>query len=79
MSQSGMVAVEVTASTIKCGDQLVIGGTPFMVCDMTALAGGGKLLHFAGGESFHMGCFTVLWASRHVSQLPGFVRRTRRG
>ncbi|RKN04760.1 hypothetical protein D7319_27440 [Streptomyces radicis] len=68
-----MVAIEITAATIKIGDQLVVGGQPYTVCDMSALASGGKLLHFAGGESFHMGCFTVLWASRHISQLPGFI------
>ncbi|RBM07330.1 hypothetical protein [Streptomyces sp. PT12] len=73
MSRSGMVAIEVTAATVKRGDQLTIGGSAFTVCDMSALASGGKLLHFTSGETFHMGCFTVLWASRHISQLPGFI------
>ncbi|RKN10457.1 hypothetical protein D7319_08455 [Streptomyces radicis] len=68
-----MVAIEITAATVKRGDQLVVGGRPYTVCDMSALAGGGKLLHFTSGETFHMGCFTILWASRHISQLPGFL------
>ncbi|WP_181727598.1 hypothetical protein [Streptomyces sp. PT12] len=73
MNPTGMVAIEITAATVRLGDQLVVGGRPYTVTDMNALASGGKLLHFHGGESFHMGRFTVLWASRHISQLPGFL------
>ncbi|WP_147255683.1 hypothetical protein [Streptomyces sp. PT12] len=73
MNPTGMVAIEITAATVRVGDQLVVGGRPYTVCDMSALASGGKLLRFHGGETFHMGCFTVLWASRHISQLPGFL------
>ncbi|RBM04598.1 hypothetical protein DEH69_29970 [Streptomyces sp. PT12] len=68
-----MVAIEITAATVRVGDQLVVGGRPYTVTDMSALASGGKLLHFHGGETFHMGRFTVLWAARHISQLPGFL------
>ncbi|MGK5532885.1 hypothetical protein [Streptomyces sp. URMC 129] len=59
-----MVTVEVDASTVRRGDQLMIGGQVFTVSDMIALAQGAKRLEFTTGESFTMRPTTVLWITR---------------
>ncbi|WP_063784133.1 hypothetical protein [Streptomyces sp. SBT349] len=61
-----VVSVEIDAGTVRRGDQLMVGGQAFTVQDMTALAGGGKRLHFGGGDSLTMTRTTVLWAARVV-------------
>ncbi|MDT0447319.1 hypothetical protein [Streptomyces johnsoniae] len=61
-----VVSVEIDAGTVRRGDQVMIGGRPFVVEDMTALAGGGKRLLFGGGNSLTVARATVLWAARMV-------------
>ncbi len=61
-----LVAVEVDAVTVRCGDQVMVGGQAFVVSDMTNAAAGGKRLRFRTGESFTMCRTTVLWAARRV-------------
>ncbi|WP_049578066.1 hypothetical protein [Streptomyces sp. SBT349] len=79
MSSDGkvLVAVEVDAHTVRRGDQLMIGGRPYTVGDMTAVALGGKRLHFTTGETFTLHRATVLWAARRVS--PRLRRQQWRG
>ncbi|ONK10165.1 hypothetical protein [Streptomyces sp. MP131-18] len=61
-----LVSVEVDARTVKRGDQLMIGGQPFTIRDMTALGPGRKRLTFITGEILTMNATTVLWAARLV-------------
>lgn len=49
-----IVTVEVDASTVQRGDQLMVGGYLFTVSDMITLAQGAKRLEFTTGESFTM-------------------------
>ncbi|MGK5530138.1 hypothetical protein [Streptomyces sp. URMC 129] len=71
-----MVTVEVDASTIRRGDQLLVGGQAFTVQDMSALPQGGKRVQFATGEILTLRPTTVLWATRR--QTPHRIR-TRSG
>ncbi|WP_326597705.1 hypothetical protein [Streptomyces sp. NBC_01803] len=59
-----IVTVEVDASTVQRGDQLMVGGYLFTVSDMITLAQGAKRLEFTTGESFTMRPPTILWATR---------------
>ncbi|MDT0342675.1 hypothetical protein [Streptomyces litchfieldiae] len=71
-----VISVEVDAGTIRRGDQVVIGGQPFTVLEMTALPRGGKRLGFASGETFTMRRDTILWAAHRVDpRLRRWVRR----
>ncbi len=70
------VAVEVDATTVARGDQVMIGGRCFTVHDLTAVQRGGKRLHFATGETFTMQRTTVLWAARLVDPRLHRGRRT---
>ncbi|MDT0307659.1 hypothetical protein RM780_11880 [Streptomyces sp. DSM 44917] len=56
--------VVVDPVTVRCGDQILVGGQVFTVRDMRALPRGGKRLDFHDGTSFTMRPTTVLWASR---------------
>ncbi|ONK11049.1 hypothetical protein [Streptomyces sp. MP131-18] len=64
MNAGVLVAVEVDATTIARGDQVMVGGQTFTVTDMTAMRGGAKRLVFSSGESFVMTRTTTLWAAR---------------
>ncbi|ARQ68990.1 hypothetical protein [Streptomyces marincola] len=66
-----LVAVEIDAGTVRVGDQVMIGGQPFVVRNMTAMGSGHKRLVFGTGETFVMGPATVLWAARrHDPRIP---------
>ncbi|ARQ71104.1 hypothetical protein [Streptomyces marincola] len=66
-----LVSVEIDAATVRAGDQVVIGGQPFTVRDMTALGSGRKRLEFETGETLVMNRRTVLWAARrHDPRIP---------
>ncbi|MDT0342342.1 hypothetical protein [Streptomyces litchfieldiae] len=68
-----LVSIEVDASTVRRGDQIMVGGQALLVLDMMSLARGGKRLHFASGESLTMSSTTVLWAARRIN--PRLARR----
>ncbi|MDT0310521.1 hypothetical protein RM780_26765 [Streptomyces sp. DSM 44917] len=70
MSDAIMEGVTVDASTVRLGDQILVGGQCYTVTDMTALPRGGRRLEFNGGESFTMRATTVLWATRRRPVAP---------
>ncbi|UCM87520.1 hypothetical protein [Streptomyces marincola] len=66
-----IIAVEIDARTVAVGDQIMIGGQPLVVRDLTALAAGRKRLQFHSGETLVMNRTTVLWAARrHNPRIP---------
>ncbi|WP_049580377.1 hypothetical protein [Streptomyces sp. SBT349] len=67
MSGVVLVSVEVDATTVRRGDEIMIGGQIFTVSDLTAAPRGGKRLEFASGETFLLRPHTVLWAARRIS------------
>ncbi|RKN55071.1 hypothetical protein D7231_34845, partial [Streptomyces klenkii] len=56
----------VDAGSVRCGDQLLVGGQALTVVDMAALPRGGRRLTFGTGETFTMGPATVVWATRTI-------------
>ncbi|WP_077061028.1 hypothetical protein [Streptomyces sp. MP131-18] len=68
-----LVAVEIDAHSVRRGDQLMIGGQTFTICDMTALPRNAKRLHFTGGETMTLTRTTTLWAARRTD--PRRMRR----
>ncbi|MDT0446812.1 hypothetical protein [Streptomyces johnsoniae] len=70
-----LVSVEIDVREVRVGDQLMIGGQPFTVRDITSLAAGRKKVDFASGESLIMLPTTILWAARHID--PRITRRRR--
>ncbi|MDT0310676.1 hypothetical protein RM780_27595 [Streptomyces sp. DSM 44917] len=65
---SGMhVPVTVDATSVRVGDQLLVGGQVFTVRDMTALPRGGRRLDFHDGTSYTMRRATVLYVTRLVA------------
>ncbi|MDT0307414.1 hypothetical protein RM780_10610 [Streptomyces sp. DSM 44917] len=67
MSGGIMEQVMVDSSTVRRGDEILIGGQAYAVSDMVALPRGGRRLEFASGESFTMRASTVMWATRRRS------------
>ncbi|MDT0442498.1 hypothetical protein [Streptomyces johnsoniae] len=61
-----LVSVEVDVHTVRRGDQLMVGGQPFTIRDMTALGPDRKRLTFTTGEILTMNATTILWAARHI-------------
>ncbi|MDT0306886.1 hypothetical protein RM780_07905 [Streptomyces sp. DSM 44917] len=73
-----MEQVMVDASSVRRGDEILIGGQAYAVVDMAALPRGGRRLEFASGESFTMRASTVMWATRRrVPARAGTPRRAR--
>ncbi|UCM91022.1 hypothetical protein [Streptomyces marincola] len=70
-----LVSVEIDATTVAVGDQVMIGGQGFTVHDMAAAGSGRKRLLFTTGETFTMQRTTVLWAARRVDPRVGSRRR----
>ncbi|MDT0310033.1 hypothetical protein RM780_24205 [Streptomyces sp. DSM 44917] len=77
------VPVTVDAKTVRCGDQILVGGQLFTVRDMVALPRGGRRLEFTSGEHFALRAETVLWATRLIRPAhrggPRWAFRARRG
>ncbi|ARQ67857.1 hypothetical protein [Streptomyces marincola] len=74
-------AVEITVSTVRINDRVMIGGMLYSVRDMRTLAGGRKQLLFHSGETFTMVRDTVMWAARRIDPRirgPRVVRPARR-
>ncbi|WP_049578082.1 hypothetical protein [Streptomyces sp. SBT349] len=64
------VSVEVDVYTVRRGDRVMIGGQPFVVCDLRE----GWRLEFETGEVFTMRRTTVLWAARLMNPRSGLRR-----
>ncbi|MGK5534366.1 hypothetical protein [Streptomyces sp. URMC 129] len=79
MSEGVIVSVEVDATTVRRGDQLMVGGAVFTVQDMTTVPQGGKRLDFTTGESLVLRATTVLWVARRVRPVPGATAPRRGG
>ncbi|MDT0307282.1 hypothetical protein RM780_09935 [Streptomyces sp. DSM 44917] len=56
--------VTIDPTSVRIGDQLLIGGQVFTIRNMTALPYGSRRLDFHDGTSFTMRRHTVLWAVR---------------
>ncbi|UCM87912.1 hypothetical protein [Streptomyces marincola] len=61
-----LISVEVDATTVAVGDQIMIGGQCHTVQDMIATGPGRKRLLFTTGETFTMQRTTILWAARRT-------------
>lgn len=84
MKRPGAVAavvdqVTVDAGSVRCGDQIMVGGQVLTVRDMVALPRGGRRLEFVSGETFTMRASTVVWAARRRGVLRTSGPRRRRG
>ncbi|MDT0308371.1 hypothetical protein RM780_15580 [Streptomyces sp. DSM 44917] len=61
------VPVTVDATTIRLGDQLLVGGQSLTVTDLVALPQGAKRVRFASGETLTLQRTSVFYATRrHV-------------